>query len=179
MLSEKNISDQASAIAYIAWRQALNCAINLHAEDFRYDNDQQRIAVITEMLAFQIQHADRLCYSFLTDAERQALIVELCAKVADQVQDNLCDIAGPGNYKPPFIKLLNERFAQYADFEYKEHEPGFECVRFFGYNVLQVLGEDNTNRWVIDQIIAIEAPDLGGQITRSITRLFGREAEQS
>jgi len=174
VIGEKNLLDHASALAYIIWRQALNGAINLHDEDYRYDDDHQRIAVITEMLAFQIQHADRLCHSFLSDDERQELIRELCAKVADQVQDNLTDIAGQGNYRPPFVQLLNERFSQYADFGYNDEEPSFECVRFFGSMVLDVLGDDNTNRWVIDQIIAIDAQELSGQISQSVKRLFGR-----
>lgn len=176
VIGEKNLLDHASALAYIIWRQALNGAIDLHDEDFRYDDDHERIAVITEMLAFQIQHTDRLSHSFLSDKERGELISELCAKVADQVQDNLTDIAGAGNYRPPFVQALNERFSQYANFGYNGNEPSFECVRFFGSTVLDVLGDDNTNRWVIDQIIAIAAPDLAGQITQSVNRLFGRDA---
>jgi len=128
------------------------------------------------MLAFQIQHTDRLCHAFLNDDERADLIRELCVKVSDQIQDNLTDIAGKGNYRPPFVQVLNERFSQYAKFGYNGNDPSFECVRFFGFNVLEVLGDDNTNRWVIDQIIAIAAPDLAGQITQSVSRLFGHDA---
>ena len=173
--SEKALEEQASALAYIIWRQALNAAINLHAEDFRYDDDRQRIAVINEFVAFQIQHVDRLFHSFDESENRQQLLLELCNKVAEQVQDNLTDIDGPRNYRPPFLQLLNERFGVYAEFSYKEQEPSFECLRYLGHNVLVVLGDDQTNRWVIDHIIAIEAPELIEQISKSLNRLFNRD----
>ena len=173
--SEKALTEQASALAYIVWRQALNAAINLHAEDYRYDNDIQRISVINEFVAFQAQHVDRLLHTFTDHETRQILIPELCEKLAEQVQDNLTDIDGPRNYRQPFLALLNDRFSVYATFEYKGAEPSFDCLRYLGNNVMLVLGDDQTNRWVIDQIIAIDAPELIDQIDRSLNRLFGRD----
>jgi len=174
---EKSGEDQASALAYIIWRQALNGAINLHAEDFHYDDDQQRIGVISELLAFQIQHVDRLTSEFISDESRKDLISGLCEKVSQQMQDNLTDIAGPGNYVPPFVALLNKRFADYAEFEYRGGRPGYPAFRFLGHHVLNIMGDDQTNRWVIDQIMEIDAQELIDQVTKSTNRLYGREAE--
>jgi len=175
VIAEKALDEQASALAYIVWRQSLNAAINLHAEDFRYDDDRQRIAVINEFVAFQIQHIDRQFHNFSDAHQRQALIQEICEKVAEQVQDNLTDIDGPRNYRQPFMALLNKRFAIYATTSYSYDEPSYECLRYLGHNVLLVLGDDQTNRWVIDHVISIEAPDLIAQITKSLNRLFARE----
>jgi len=174
VLSEKSLQDQASALAYIQWRTALNTAINLHAEDFRYDNDQQRVGVITEYLAFQVQLVDRLSSEFLSDEERETLISEICRKLAEQVQDNLEDIAGPGLYKPPFVALLNQRFGEYAEFGFADGQPAYNARRFLGHSVLMLLGEDQTNRWVIDQVMDIDAPELIEQNVKSLNRLFGR-----
>lgn len=174
VLSEKSLKDQASALAFIQWRTALTTAINLHAEDFRYDNDQQRVGVITEYLAFQVQLIDRLSNQFLSDTERETLVSEICRKLAEQVQDNLEDIAGPGQYQPPFIALLNRRFGEYAEFGFKDGEPAYNARRFLGHSVLMLLGEDQTNRWVIDQVIDIDAPELIAQNVKSLNRLFGR-----
>jgi len=173
VLTEKTLADQASALAFIQWRTALNSAINLHAEDFRYDNDQQRVGVITEYLAFQIQLIDRLSAEFLSDTERQTLIVSICQKAADQIQDNLEDIAGSGLYRAPFIALLNKRFDEYAEFGYTEGRPGYEAMRFLGHTVMTLLGEDQTNRWVIDQVMDIDAPAIVDQNVKSLNRLFG------
>lgn len=175
VLSEKTLSDQASAIAFIQWRTALNAAINLHAEDFRYDDDRQRVGVITEYLAFQIQLVDRMSAEYLSDAERGVFINEVCGKAAEHIQDNLQDIAGPGDYKKPFITLLNRRFGEYAEFRFTESRPGFEAIRYLGHTVLMLMGDDQTNRWVIDQVMEIDAPELIDQNVRSLTRLFGRE----
>ncbi|MEE9319649.1 MAG: hypothetical protein V3U76_04315 [Granulosicoccus sp.] len=179
ILIEKTMQDQASALSFIIWRLALNGAINLHAEDFRYDDDRQRIGVISEFLAFQIQHIDRLGHACLEIDERKSLLEALCGRVADLMQDNLTDIAGPGDYRPPFIALLNTRFAEYAQCKYDAGQPGFDALRYFGSSVLQIMGEDQTNRWVIDQIIAIDAQELVEQTTKSFNRLFGHEEKLS
>ena len=176
VLAEKSLQDQASALSFIIWRLALNGAINLHAEDFRYDDDQQRIGVISEFLAFQIQHIDRLGFEIFDIAERQILLEAVCARVADLMQDNLSDIAGPGNYRPPFVALLNERFAEYSGCGYDDQSPSYDTLRIFGHHVLRIMGEDQTNRWVIDQIIEIDADELIVQTTRSFGRLFGKDS---
>lgn len=173
VLTEKSLHDHASALSFIIWRQSLNGAINLHAEDFRYDNDQQRIAIISELLAFQIQLVDRRCHALFDEAQRATLLNSLCARVAEHMQENLEDIAGPGNYKPPFIALLNRRFDDYAQFDFDDAIPGYDVLRYLGRNVLDVMGEDQTNRWIMDQIIDIDAPALVKQINKSVTRLFG------
>jgi len=176
VLDEKSLDDQAGALAFIIWRHALNGAINLHAEDYRYDTDQQRIAVISELLAFQIQLIDRLSYQFLETSEREILLNRLCSRVAEHMQENLDEIAGPGNYKPPFIALLNSRFGEYAQFAYRDERPGYDALRFLGHQVLDIMGDDQTNRWVIDQIIEIDAPELIDNVVRSTERLFGRDS---
>ncbi|MEM7256033.1 MAG: hypothetical protein AAF404_01460 [Pseudomonadota bacterium] len=176
VIGEKSSGDQASALAFILWRHALNGAINLHAEDFRYDSDQQRIGVIGELLAFQIQHVDRLTYAFIDQHARAQLITQLCHKVSAHMQDNLTDIAGPGNYVPPFLELLNARFSDYAGFSYNDDEPGYKTLRYLGRQVLEIMGHDQENRWVIDQIIEIDAPDIAEQVTRSTHRLYGNSA---
>jgi len=175
VVAEKTLYDQAGALAFIIWRHGLNGAINLHAEDYHYDDDQQRVGVITELLAFQIQHTDRLSHEFLNQEQRTSFIHALVDRLADHVQDNLIDIAGPGNYRKPFISLLNQRFSDYADFKYTNAEPGYDCLRYLGHEILQLMGDNQTNRWVIDQIIGIDAPELIEKLSPSIYRLFGRE----
>ncbi|MBX2884118.1 MAG: hypothetical protein KTR32_29455 [Granulosicoccus sp.] len=179
VLTEKSLDDQASALSFIIWRQALNGAINLHAEDFRYDDDRQRIGVISELLAFQIQLVDRLSHGFLEDTQRASLLNSLCLRIAEHVQENMTDIAGPGQYQQPFIALLNRRFTEYAQFNYSGNNPGYDVLRYLGRQVLDIMGEDQTNRWIMDQVIDIDAPALVKQIDRSVTRLFGLDQSDS
>jgi len=179
VLDEKSLDDQASALSFIIWRQALNGAINLHAEDFRYDSDHQRVGVINEFLAFQIQLVDRLGHDIIDDEQRGVLLTSLCHRIADHIQDNLTDIAGPGQYREPFIALLNKRFDAYAQFSYTDQMPSYDLLRYLGSNVLDIMGDDQTNRWVMDQTIDIDAPALVVQIKKSFTRLFGLDLDQA
>lgn len=94
----RSLSEIASALAYIAWRIALDKAINLHCERFVYEHDAQRLAVIQEYLIFLVQIADRLAHAELNEADRRTLIVEFAKKLFGHVQDNSQDLLGPGDY---------------------------------------------------------------------------------
>ena len=88
------------------------------------------------------------------------------------MQDNLIDIAGPGEYRAPFVELLNRRLAEYARASFEGDEPGYDMLRMLGAYVLEVMPAGQTNRWVIDQIMAITAPDVAKRIAQSVTNLF-------
>ncbi len=60
---ERSLPEIATALAFIAWRLSVEKAINLHSEDFVYEDDAQRLAVIQEYLVFLIQLADRLSHA--------------------------------------------------------------------------------------------------------------------
>jgi hypothetical protein len=173
----KSLQDSAGALAFIGWRVALDKAQGLNREGFRYDSDIERIGVISEFVAFEIQVADRLAYEFLDDEERTMFINALGQRVADFMQDNLSDLDGPRNYRDAFIAMLNERLDDYAGLTFEEGEPGFDFLRYLGAKVLGVLGEDQTNRWVMDQIVAIDAPELAEKIKKSVFNLLSAPQE--
>ena len=168
----KSLRDSAGALAFIGWRVALEKAQNLNREGFRYDSDVERVGVICEFVAFEIQLADRLAYDFLNDNEREDFINALGQRFADHLQDNLSDLDGPRNYRDSFVALLNERLSDYATLTFKDGEPGFDALRYLGSKVLGVLGEDQTNRWVIDQIVALDAPEVAEKISNSVFNLL-------
>ena len=93
-------------------------------------------------------------------------------RLADHIQDNLVDIAGPGNYRKPFIDMLNERLGEYAGLSFRDGEPGFDFLRFFGARALAVMGDSQTNRWVMDQVMTIAAPKLVESLSASMDNLF-------
>ena len=72
--TEKTLEDNAGALAFIAWRLSLESAKKLHREGFEYRSDKERVGVISEFLAFQIQLADRLTFDRLGDEDREAFI---------------------------------------------------------------------------------------------------------
>jgi hypothetical protein len=170
--SAKSLQDSAGALAFIGWRVALDRAQDLNREGFRYDSDIERVGVMSEFVAFEIQVADRLAYEFLEDDDREVFINALGQRFADHMQDNLSDLDGPRNYRDAFITILNERLAGYATLTFEDGEPGFDFLRFFGAKVLEVLGDDQTNRWVLDQIVAVEGPEVAEKIKKSVFNLL-------
>ncbi len=168
----KSLEDSAGALAFIGWRIALDKAQNLNREGFRFDSDIERVGVISELVAFEIQVADRLAYEFLSDDDRALFINALGQRFADHMQDNLSELDGPRNYRDPFIALLNERLDDYAKLTFSNGEPGFDFLRYLGAKVLGVLGDDQTNRWVLDQVVAVEAPEIAEKIGASVFNLL-------
>jgi hypothetical protein len=168
----KSLQDSAGALAFIGWRVALDRAQELNREGFRYDSDIERIGVISELVAFEIQVADRIAYQFLEDDDREVFINALGQRFADHMQDNLSDLDGPRNYRDAFIALLNERLTGYATLSFEDGEPGFDFLRYLGSKVLDVLGDDQVNRWVLDQIVAVEGPEVAEKICKSVVNLL-------
>ncbi|MCU7924790.1 MAG: HD domain-containing protein [Candidatus Thiodiazotropha sp. (ex Dulcina madagascariensis)] len=161
------------AIAFIAWRIALNKAITLHGKHFVYQDDNQRLAVIAEYLAYQAQIADRLIHDMVDSETRDAIITALVMKLADHYRDNAADLLGPGDHADRFIALFNERSGEYAEFNFDDAGPSYPFLRHLGFEIQQVMGsETQQNRWVIDQVMDVDGPEVYKQLARAVRNLF-------
>jgi hypothetical protein len=169
---ERSLPEIASALAYIAWRIALDKAINLHCERFVYRDDAQRLAVIREYLVFLVQVTDRLAHAELDEADRRTLIVEFAKKLFGHVQDNSQDLLGSGDYGGPFIALLDTRSAEYAEFQFAEDGPSYAFLRHLGHEIQMIMGESEENRWVIDQVMDKDGWDAYKHFARAYRNLF-------
>ena len=172
----KTFADSAGALAFIIWRLSVEHAKTIHREGFDYASDRERIRVISEYCAFAVQLVDRLAYRRVDDEARAVLVVALGRRLADLMQDNLLDIAGPGDYRAPFVEMLNERLDDYARFGFDEEEAGFEALRYFGDRVMRTMGVSQTNRWVMDHVMEISAPELFEKIAKSVDDLLASAA---
>ena len=172
--AERSLDEIAGALAFISWRIAKDKAINLHGQDYIYDTDEQRFAVISEYLIFQLQIVDRLAATSLDlgDEDRQKLVITLAKHLAGHLNDNSIDIFGPGDYVGPFVKKLNQRGTEYADFSYTKDGPSYPFMRHLGYEVQQIMGESQENRWVIDQVMDRDGVEIDREIKRAISNLF-------
>lgn len=169
----QTLKANGDALAFIAWRLAMDKAKTLHGEKFDYETDGQRIAVIAEYLAFMVQIADRLVYEQLSDEARAQLITALGKKLAVHVQDNLPDFFGEADYATPFIATLNQRLADYADFEFQNEQPGYAFLRYFGEKIQQIMGQSQTNRWVINQVMERDGPEVANKFQQALYNLLG------
>jgi hypothetical protein len=130
--------------------------------------------VIAESIAFLVQLADRAVYGRLAEEERAALIGAVVRHLAATMENNQRDLLGPGEYRKPFIDLLNERFGEYAGFEYRDGEPGYACLRFFAAKVADAMAGGD-NKWVIEQVMEIEAPEMVRLVKKLIEQAAAAE----
>lgn len=171
--AEKGLEDNAGALAFIAWRIALDRAINLHGEDYVYRNDGQRIAIICELLAFEVALVDRLVFDALSYEERAFFMNVFAQRVGDHVQDNAQDLFGPGEYKAGFVDTLNERLEAYSEFGFGDGGPAYSFSHYLGQKVQGILGQDQINKWSIDQVMDIDAPQIYKKTAKAVSDLFG------
>lgn len=169
---ERSLPEIATALAFIAWRVAVEKAINLHCERFVYADDRQRMDVIQEYLVFLIQIADRLAHGAMSEERRRTLITGFAAKVVEHVQDNGRDLFGDGDHGRPFIDLLNRRSEEYAKLHLDEEGPSYAFLRQLGYEIQRVMGESEENRWVIDQVMDKDGWEAYRQFSRAFEDLF-------
>ena len=172
--AERSLEEIAGALAFISWRIAKDKAINLHGQDFVYQSDRQRFDVIEEYLVFQLQIVDRLAALELDmgDDDRRRLVVTLAKHLAAHLNDNALDIFGPGDHVPAFVDKLNRRGAEYAELNYTQDGPSYPFMRHLGYEIQQIMGDSQENRWVIDQVMDRDGIDIDREIRRAVRNLF-------
>lgn len=169
---ERSLPEIAGALAYIAWRIAMDKAITLHCERFVYRDDAQRLAVIQEYLIFLIQIADRLATDRLETEDRRVLVTALARKLIEHLQDNGQDLLGPGDYGSPFIERLNVRSGEYADYHLTAEGPSYPFLRHLGFEIQTLMGEESENRWIIDQVMDKDGYEAYQTFARAFANLF-------
>jgi hypothetical protein len=155
----RTLAERAGVIGANVWKISLEIFRHMEKEEFRFGSDRLVTDVMAEFIAFLVQLADRAVYGRLSDADRATLIGEAARHLAATMENNQLDLLGPGEYRKPFIDLLNARCEEYAGFAYPGGEPGFPCLRFFAAKVSDVMAASN-NKWVVEQIMDIEAPEM-------------------
>jgi len=164
----RSLADRAGVIGANIWKIALEIFRHMEREGFRFGSDRLVTDVIAEFIAFQVQLVDRTVYGRISDADRATLSGETARHLATTMENNQVDLFGPGDYRAPFIALLNERFAEYAGFAYADGKPPPPCLLFLANKVADAMARGD-NKWVVEQVMDIEAPE--------IVRLIGRLVE--
>ena len=170
-----SIEDFANALSAICWRIALNAAKNLHEQDFIYNNDHQRINVIREYLFFLIHCSDRLMHEQVNDDDRMTFITTLSKDGYRHLAQNSLEIlSAAGGYQPTmesYIESLNGTMNGLSSFRFEQNEPGYEMFRMLGARILAIMGDSQTNKWVIDQVMDIDGPETYEIFKKSFDKL--------
>jgi hypothetical protein len=163
----RTLADRAGVIGANVWKVALEIFRHMEKEEFRFGSDRLVTDVMSEFIAFLLQLVDRAVHGRLSDADRAILIGEAARHLAATMENNQLDLLGPGEYRKPFIDLLNARFEEYAGFEYSGGEPGFPCLRFLATKVSDAMAGSG-NKWVVEQIMDIEAPEMARLVRKLV-----------
>lgn len=179
----KTNDEQASAMAFIVWRVAQNMLKRMRGAHYDIDAGRPYFAFMREVLVFLIALTDRMGYARLTPEARAEFIVAMVRHIARTLQDNEHDLlgakaAGEPSYVDTFIDLVNEITPHYAEFgadptltaEEGIFHPDFAFVRYLGVRLEPTLPEKD-KRWVLDQVMAIEAPEAISMVQRSMREL--------
>lgn len=193
----KSAAEQASAMAFIVWRVAQQMLKRMRGADFAVDAGRPYFDFMREALVFLIALADRIAHERLSSEGRQAFTVALVRHVARTLQDNEDDLLGvppPGapSHADAFIDLVNDVVQHYAEFGadpappagVSGFHPDFGFVRYLGTRLAPTVPAAE-QRWVLDQVMAVEAPEAIATLQRSMRELFeptprrGRRAAQT
>ncbi len=169
---DRSLEEIAGVLAFNGWKIAMNKAVELHSEHFHYADDGQRMGVIQEYLVFQVQLVDRLAYARLDDEGRGRLVVAMARRLAELVQDNGEDLFGPGDHGRGFLERFNHRAGEYAEFGFSEAGPSYPFYRHLGSEIQNIMGGEGENRWVIDQVMDVDGPEVFKLMRRTLSNLL-------
>ncbi len=168
----KSVEDRASVVASNVWKIAQETCRRMEMEGYRIGDDRQVTAVLTEIIAFLVQIADRIAYGQLSEADRFVFVNAIGRQLARLVDENLAEFIGPGDYAKTFVDTLNARFTDYAEFGYAASGPSYAFLRYLGERVADVMsGTDN--KWVKERVIDIEAPEAVKLVKRVVHQVMG------
>ena len=175
----KTPKQQAGAMGFTIWRVALQTLKRMRGANFDIDAGEPYFEFMREVLVFLVVVADRLAHDRYDSATRVAFTTALVLHVADTLHGNEIDMMGPpaaGRPQPcdRFIDLYNEVSGHYGEFDgeagAEDFTPGFVFLRYLGHRLEPTLPAEH-RRWVIDQVMAIEAPEAVAQVQRTLRDL--------
>ena len=165
----KTIDDIAGALAFNSWRITKNHLTDLINKAYVIEKAQV-FDVIREYMCYLIQCVDRLAFDVLDTKKRQELIIAIAKQSADYYQENKQERIGEGDHWQEFIDTYNLRSQDYSDFEFYEGEPNYLFMRYFGEKVQKAM-TDVDEKWIIQQIVEIQAPKAFQSIKKSVNDL--------
>ena len=173
---QRSLEEIAGALAFTEWRIAGKALLNLENEGFQTDTQKQRLDVLQELCAFLIHVTDRLVHGAMDEEARQRFVVALALKVADTYHDNRVDIEGRGeDFRQPFIDVLNQRMADYAEFRFEDGAPGYALTRYLGERVTDSMGPKD-RKWISDQVMEIEVPAMLKTLNKGLRDLLNPDS---
>ena len=169
--TERSVAEFASALSAIVWRISLNAAKNLHQENFDYSDDSQRLGVVFEYVCFLCHVSDRLTYDRLDEEQRQAFITGLARESMRHYAENHMEILAVEPEAETLFQQFNHRSGSYAQTRFGDAGPEFDMYRLLGSGIQEIMGQSQTNRWVMDHVVDIDGPNSFDLFSKSFSKL--------
>jgi len=176
----KSAQETASAMAFIVWRVAQNMLKQMREAKFDIDVGPQYFAFMREVLVFLIQVVDRMAFERMSGEERVAFTTAMVVRVAEILEESELEwlpapAADEESRRNRFIDLCNEQSEAYAEFGHGPEGPDFGFVRYLGHRI-EIIMPAKDQRWVIDQVMAVEAPEALEMVRRGMEGVLSTEA---
>jgi len=176
----KTPEQQAGAVAFIAWRVAQQMLKRMRAAGFDIDPGAPYFGFMREVLVFLLAVADRIAHAQLEPDARARFTPALVLRVAELLDENESDLLGRpegASWADRFVEQFNALQGHYAEFgadptarEADGFTPDFAFYRYLGHRIEPDLPPKD-RRWVLDQVMAIEAPDAVGIVQSAMRDL--------
>lgn len=187
---ERSPEEKATVAAVAIWKCARHGLQGLRKARFDIDVGAPFISVLGEFLAFLVTTADRIAYLHVVSADdgeasdrqdaaewRSRFTIAMARRVAGLYQENLEELIGTGEtpnaHADRLIALINQRMADFAEFEYGLAGPDFGFLRLFGTFIEAALPDDGNRRWVLDQVMATQAPEAIETVDGAMRAVLG------
>jgi len=186
----KTPEQQAGAMAFIVWRAAHNMLKRMRGARFDIDAGAPYFAFLREVLVFMIAVVDRIAFVRVSPATRAAFTTALVHRCADTLADNETELLGPcaegSSYRASFIDLVNEVTQHYGEFGADPQTadpqvgftPDFAFLRYLGSRLAQTLPPKDQH-WVLDQVMAVEAPAAVEIVQGAMRNLLSTEPRKT
>jgi hypothetical protein len=168
----KTLQDLASVIAMSIWKLAKDAFSHMEKEGFRFREDTQAIATINEFMVFQLHIVDRMIFGKISEEERAPFINAVAKCLTEAMQENQEELLGPGDYSQTLVAFMNQRLANYAECGFGDSGPSYEFIRYLALNIAEHL-KLTDDKWVVEQVMDIEAPPVAENIMRVAEDLLG------
>lgn len=168
----RTLEDRAGVVGFNIWKIAQETFRHMEKEGFRFGSDRQVTTVLTELIAFLVQIADRIVYKQLSEEDRATFINTVGQHLARTMENNQLDLFGPGEYKSAFINALNERFRDYAECVYTSNGPSYHFLRLLGEKVSDAMAVTD-NKWVVEHMMEIESPEMIRPLKKTLGEVLG------
>jgi hypothetical protein len=175
-------------MAFIVWRVAHNMLKRMRGADFDIDAGLPYFAFMREVLVFLLAVVDRSAHARMDGPTRHAFTTALVLHCADTLAGNETELLGVRadgvSYRDSFIDLVNELMPHYAEFGADPaadpeagFTPDFAFMRYLGSRLTPTLPPKD-QRWVLDQVMASEAPEAVDIVRAAMLDLLSDEARK-